>query len=209
MRAHQIEEKVAKQPLNSTLASFDERGRWEMVLHRIGESLMANHTHTVRPSGSAEQRVDATTENVTPLWGDVETYRFVGSVMRRRVISIRSDKPLERAASLMARRHLHDMPVVDHSGALVGMLSVRDLVHLVSRRDSGRRTTHTVADLMGRDLHVVTPATKTLDALRTLRTISPTCLPVIDGGKLVGVVTERDLLLASSPWLDDALSEAV
>jgi CBS domain-containing protein len=47
--------------------------------------------------------------------------------MARNPIVIRADASLTEAAALMDRHHVHGLPVVDHTGALVGVLSQTDL----------------------------------------------------------------------------------
>jgi CBS domain-containing protein len=51
----------------------------------------------------------------------------VGDHMAKDPIVIRADASLTDAASLMDRQHIHGLPVVDHTGVLVGVLSQTDL----------------------------------------------------------------------------------
>lgn len=51
----------------------------------------------------------------------------VADRMARNPIVIRADASLSDAAALMDREHIHGLPVVDHTGALVGVLSQTDL----------------------------------------------------------------------------------
>jgi CBS domain-containing protein len=52
---------------------------------------------------------------------------IVSDHMAANPIVIRADASLTDAAALMDRHHIHGLPVVDHSGALVGVLSQTDL----------------------------------------------------------------------------------
>jgi CBS domain-containing protein len=51
----------------------------------------------------------------------------VADHMAAHPILVRADATLTEAAALMDRRHVHGLPVVDHTGALVGVLSQTDL----------------------------------------------------------------------------------
>jgi len=51
----------------------------------------------------------------------------VADHMARNPIVIRADASLTDAAALMDRHHVHGLPVVDHTGALIGVLSQTDL----------------------------------------------------------------------------------
>jgi CBS domain-containing protein len=55
------------------------------------------------------------------------TIPTVGDRMAVEPIVIRADASLTSAAALMDRHHIHGLPVVDHSGSLVGVLSQTDL----------------------------------------------------------------------------------
>ena len=51
----------------------------------------------------------------------------VGDRMARNPIAIHADASLTEAAAVMDRNHVHGLPVLDHAGVLVGMLSQTDL----------------------------------------------------------------------------------
>ena len=56
-------------------------------------------------------------------------------IMTRKPISVRADKPTAAVARLMHRKHLKSVPVVSADGAVVGMISRRDLVSILTRSD--------------------------------------------------------------------------
>ena len=66
----------------------------------------------------------------------------------------------------------------------------------------------TVSEVMLRDVPSIDSSTLTLDAIRTMRDSGISCLPVVDDGKLVGMVTERDVLDIASTLLEKQLAEA-
>jgi CBS domain-containing protein len=65
----------------------------------------------------------------------------------------------------------------------------------------------TVRDIMKPDPVAVTPETSTLDAIEAMRRHKVACLPVVSRGKLVGILTESDLIDVAAKLLDDQLRE--
>ena len=59
-------------------------------------------------------------------WRD--SYRTVGLFMTRDLFTVRTDDIVDFAATLMDWRHIRHVPVVDRGGALLGVLSIRDLI---------------------------------------------------------------------------------
>jgi CBS domain-containing protein len=53
----------------------------------------------------------------------------------------------------------------------------------------------------------VTPETTTLDAIRIMREAKVSCLPVVEKSRLVGIVTEHDLMAIAAPLLERFLSD--
>lgn len=130
-------------------------------------------------------------------------YRTIGQFMSTDLFTVRPDDLIDLAASLMDWRHIRHVPVEDESGQLVGLVSHRALLHLLSQR----RPDH---DVMVRDVMVtnpvtVTPSTPTLDAIEVMRAQHIGCLPVVEGDQLVGIVTSYDFLEASARLFQEHL----
>jgi CBS domain-containing protein len=62
-----------------------------------------------------------------------------------------------------------------------------------------------VSDIMKRDVVTVTPETPTIEALRTMRRLRVGCLPVLQDGQLVGIVTEEDFMEIASKLLEEQM----
>ena len=65
----------------------------------------------------------------------------------------------------------------------------------------------TVGEIMNTNPTTVEPETATVVAIRLMREKQLSCLPVVREGKLVGLVTEHDLIVVASVLLEDSLSE--
>lgn len=138
-------------------------------------------------------------------WRD--SYRTVGQFMATDLFTVRPDDIVDFAASLMEWRYVRHVPVEDDSGQLLGLISHRSLLRLIAR---GLREDHsvTVRDIMRPDPMTVTPETTTVEAIRSMRDNRLSCLPVVDdAGKLVGLVTEYDLVVVASRLLESYLDE--
>lgn len=136
-----------------------------------------------------------------------ESYRTVGQFMSTDLFTVRPDDIVDFAASLMEWKHLRHVPVEDDSGRLAGIVSHRALLRMVARGTREGQETVAVRDIMKSDPLTVTPDTPTLDAMSLMQENRLGCLPVVKEGRLVGLVTERDLLEVASHLLREHLGE--
>ena len=120
-------------------------------------------------------------------------------VMKKGCITVTPDTPIEAAAAIFSSKRIHRLPVVE-DGKLVGIVTPTDMLRLVKEM----RT-----DLLAEDIIRTTcvtayedePLTYTIPAMR----ISDVpALPVLDSqGKLVGILTDRDLFSDQVKNTDD------
>ncbi len=136
-----------------------------------------------------------------------ESYRTVGQFMVTDLFTVRADDIVDFAASLMDWRHVRHVPVEDDEGNLVGLVSHRALLRLVATGRVGREKRVTVAEIMKKNPLTVSPDTSTVDAIRLMREKRLACLPVTREGKLVGLLTEHDLIVVSSILLEEYLEQ--
>jgi CBS domain-containing protein len=126
-------------------------------------------------------------------------YRTVGQFMSTDLFTVKPDDLIDLAASVMDWRHIRHVPVEDEDGRLVGLVTHRGLLHLIS---NGNRSTAsdpiTVRQIMVTDPVTVSPSTSSLEAIEIMRSNRVGCLPVVEGDQLVGIVTSYDFLEASA-----------
>ena len=134
-----------------------------------------------------------------------ESYRRVGQFMSTDLFTVRPDDIVDFAASLMDWRHIRHVPVEDDRGFLVGLVSYRALLRLVATGRAGSEHKVSVKEIMNTEPITVPPETSTVDAIRMMREQKLACLPVTRDGKLVGIVTEHDLIVVSSRLLESYL----
>jgi CBS domain-containing protein len=89
----------------------------------------------------------------------------------------------------------------------VGLVSHRSLLRLVARGFPESPAKMTVREIMNAEPEVLTPETTTVEAIRTMREKKVACMPVTENGRLVGIVTDYDLIVVSSRLLEEYLSE--
>ncbi len=125
----------------------------------------------------------------------------VRELMSTEVEVLDPDDDLDLAAMLMRLDRLRHLPVV-RDGEVLGVVSDRDLLRAQVSDQRGltvqevRRANMAVRarDVMSTKLHTVGPETSALEAAELLREHRIGCLPVIDNGRLVGIVTAQDFL---------------
>jgi acetoin utilization protein AcuB len=116
---------------------------------------------------------------------------LVRDIMRRPAISVSGDTTLRDAYRTMQQEGIRHLPVCDGE-ALVGVVTDRDLRLATSTlAASPLSPDRRVAEVMSRHPETADPAE---DAARTMRQKKIGCLPVLDGGRLVGIITGLDLL---------------
>jgi len=122
--------------------------------------------------------------------------------MSRRVVSIRPDARLSEAAALMRARKIRHLPVVERGGRPVGIVTARDLRQALfapAVQDGlqnlrGVLDTLVVRDVMTRGVVSVRAATSIREAARLMHERRVGALPVVERDRLVGMLTESDVL---------------
>jgi CBS domain-containing protein len=105
--------------------------------------------------------------------------------------TVESDANILEAAKRMTSENVGSLPVVQN-GELVGMVTDRDLVTNVLAKDLDPSKV-TVADVTSDNPIVATPDEPLDAALRRMASEQVRRLPVVDGGKLVGILAQADV----------------
>jgi CBS domain-containing protein len=113
--------------------------------------------------------------------------------MTTSLFTIHEDEEVGMVAFLMDRRRIRHVLVEDDDHRLVGIVSYRSLIRLLAD-GVDRDEAPPVKTIMERDPMSVSPETSTFEAIELMRTHGVSCLPVLEGGKLVGIVSERDFM---------------
>jgi len=126
----------------------------------------------------------------------------VREVMTGAPLTVDCDILVSEAGDLMKARGIRHLPVVDHVGRLMGMLTDRDLTHAAfmpvlaeylpsdPRRLKGLR----VRDVMTWSVVTIDPDATLVQAGLTMFQRRIGSLPVVENGRVVGILTDRDVL---------------
>ncbi len=138
-----------------------------------------------------------------------------GNAKDLRVRDVMSENPktlgrndqLSLADDVMRAERIRHLPVLDEDGKLCGIVSQRDMFRGALAQALGYGTAAQgkvlamlrVKEVMTTDVVTIPPDAALAEAARTMLERKIGCLPVLDGGRLVGILTESDFVaLAAS-----------
>ena len=111
----------------------------------------------------------------------------VSSAMTDTVITVGPEDEVTDVAQLMLERGMSGCPVVDSQGALLGVITKSEIARLVDRFDKVK-----IKELMTtKDILQVNPVTRLIKARGDMLAAGFSGLPVTDGGRVLGLITER------------------
>lgn len=133
----------------------------------------------------------------------------VSEIMTKEVVTLQEEQSLREALGLLQRHRIRHVPVVSGT-RLIGIVTDRDLKRATPSLLSGidREAFDRVLDetrvgqVMTRNPYTVTPSMSLKDAAKILIDQRFGALPVIEAGKLIGIITETDLLKALHDMLE-------
>ncbi|MDI6688848.1 MAG: CBS domain-containing protein [Actinomycetota bacterium] len=116
---------------------------------------------------------------------------WLGDMMTRRVVSIGPDSPVIEAAKRMGEENVGCLIVLE-DGKLVGMLTDRDIATRVVGEGVDPKDCK-VRDCMTREIVTAIPQTDILDAAKLMTKYEVRRLPIVDGQRVVGIVSIADI----------------
>ena len=121
----------------------------------------------------------------------------VETIMSPDPIKLSPDDTLGTAHDLMNEKHIHHIPIVEQDGSLVGLISHRDILAASSsvlRNNPSDNSQTKLKDIMTSPVVSIPPETGTLKAAQYIHGSRHGCLPVVDEGNLIGIITEYDFV---------------
>jgi CBS domain-containing protein len=113
---------------------------------------------------------------------------------RRTLVTCLPDDHLHAVAKAMYAHDIGAMPVCEVGGRMVGIVSERDLVRVFARPDWSELQYLRARDVMTTRVITCGPQDSMQSAQETMRANRFRHLPVLDGGKLAGILSLRDTL---------------
>ena len=124
---------------------------------------------------------------------------LVKDSMTREIVTLSPDETAGTALALCRERRIRHLPVLSE-GRLLGIVSDRDLRSSTPALGDQARAAALqeilVEDVMARDVVTTLPDDPIEQAANTMRERRIGCLPVVDGGELVGIITTSDVMEA-------------
>jgi CBS domain-containing protein len=135
----------------------------------------------------------------------------VADVMTTNVVAVRKSAPFKEIAARLREQQMSAFPVLDDDDKVVGVVSEADLLPkealeagyeehpgrlsgLRHRAEREKATGVTAADLMSRPAITIGPCDLVSHAAHLMYDHKVRCLPVVDGERLVGIITRADVL---------------
>ncbi len=138
-------------------------------------------------------------------------------VMTREVITVTPETPLRELAAILSEKHVNGVPVIDDEGDLLGVVCESDLVnqnrplHIPTvfvildsviplenpwrvEKEFKRLTATTVGEIYSHPAVTVAPDTDLSEVARIMSEKKIYTIPVVDRGKLVGVLGKADII---------------
>jgi CBS domain-containing protein len=127
-------------------------------------------------------------------WHAMQEIQKVQEIMVRKVITAKPTSNLTEIARLMRKNHIGSVIILrDHKP--VGILTESDFIKLVARGTDMKNAL--AEDFMHRNVVTCDPSITVIDALMVMRAERIRHLPVVKKGRLVGVISIRDLIAAT------------
>lgn len=115
-------------------------------------------------------------------------------VMWNHIEPIRCGEPLTRVVKALLRNHVTGLPVVDEHRKVIGFISEQDCIHALLVSNYHCEGDPIVDDVMFREPVTISPEMAMVDLAQNLGAGKPKVYPVVDHGRLVGIVTRSAIL---------------
>lgn len=122
-------------------------------------------------------------------------------IVRRAPVTLAPDATVRDACAEMRNHRIGAVLVTDTAGRLLGIFTGRDAIcrMLAEGRDPGATRLH---EVMTRDPEVLGPGHRALDALRLMRDCGFRHVPVVEDGRLLGIVSRGDFLAGEASHIE-------
>ena len=120
-------------------------------------------------------------------------------IMTTNVVTAGKDMVLTDVIALLLRWHISALPVVDDDNKMIGIVSEIDLVNMTF---DGNARDATVDEVMATDITSFGPEAELAELVQSFSKHHLRRVPIVDGGKVIGIVSRRDLLREMLRWYE-------
>ena len=185
-----------------SLAEMKDRGS-------MGEKLTALVAATVARQQTGRTVAEWERAKLDEIGSARTSYHRVSQYMQTDIFTVQADDAVELVADLMGWERIRHVPVEDGKGVFLGLVSYRSVLRYFNEREKqgsrGDAALTPVSDIMRRDVITVTPDTPTLEAIALMKRYRIGCLPVVQDGHLVAMLSEEHFMGIAAQLLEEKL----
>ena len=202
--------------IDQYLAIIDER----VEMHMNGARWLLRSYTKLREETNSDEALSVITHNIINnqknndlpghMWPLPELSQFthydtndltVSEIMISDVFTVQKDDVIELVGELMKWKEFKFLPVENTKGKLIGLISSKNILNYFNDRKAGQKEL-SVNDIMIKDPITVSGDTKVTDAIKMMHQENISCLPVVIGMELIGIITQWDILQLTSRLTD-------
>jgi CBS domain-containing protein len=118
----------------------------------------------------------------------------VGDFMTTDLVTVTPDMDIHRAMKILLERQISGVPVIGESGALVGILSVKDCLKIAFSASYHQEWAGPVSEFMSTEVQTIESDTDIVEAAEIFLKNRYRRFPVVTDGRLVGMISRYDVL---------------
>jgi CBS domain-containing protein len=118
----------------------------------------------------------------------------ISSVMTTPIYTVSEETHIVEALGDMYKRKFRHVLVCGEEGAMVGVVSMRDILSLAVQHGRALTDTQTIGGIMSKRLLTVDASQSIMKTIRVMNSADAGCVVVLSDGKPTGIFTERDIL---------------
>ena len=183
-----IEKRIDKNVTGSKWMVRSSRKLRESVSKDVSCLLLTYHMFKNQQTNKPVHQWDLADANTTSL---SKKFDKLYKVMTTELFVVNEDDLVELVAKIMEWKNIHHLPVVNKFNKIIGIITKSNLqgIDFFKKRDK----LIVAKDVMVRKVIAVDPETLVEDAREIMNINNIGCLPIIDGGELIGIFTKSDL----------------
>ena len=131
----------------------------------------------------------------------------IGDLMTRDFTHVSPDTNLKECARMMIKKRVGSL-IIKEGANLKGILTEKDIVWAISKKSKKDLVDILAKDLMKRKVITIKPGADIAEAMRTFKKKKIRRLPVVENGKLIGIITANDILRID-PGLFQIMAETI
>ena len=120
----------------------------------------------------------------------------VRDFMATDLVTVTPDMDIHRAIRILLERQISGVPVIDESGELVGILSVKDCIKIAFSASYHQEWAGRVSEFMSTEVQTIESDTDIVEAAEIFLKNRYRRFPVVTDGRLVGMISRYDVLRA-------------